>query len=163
MALLKCNRHWSNSWSTTKVSSCLGRARGKLGWSCWRSLSTKFNYQIRHKKRRTKHDLHIYVIILTYFHLYWKIIIVQDTYTNMVEKVTKIRYPIKRRREIRREAHLPCKSGPSTGVDTAQAHPTTDQRRTVARCTSQGGCGCTTTTTTTSWPESSSVVAWRHA
>ena len=83
------------------------------------------------QKRETKHELHIYVITLTHFHLYWKIIILQDIYTNTMEKVTKIHFPTKRRRETRREAHLPCESGPSTDVDVTLAQEQTAMRKMV--------------------------------
>ena len=72
-----------------------------------------------------------YVITLTHFHLYWKIITLQDIYTNMVEKVTKIHFSTNHRRETRREAHLPCESRPSTDVDATQAHQWTAMRKMV--------------------------------
>jgi hypothetical protein len=75
------------------------------------------------------------LFILTYFHLYWKIIILQDIYTNTVEKVTKIRFPTKHRRETRREAHLPDESGLKTNAWEVQAHVATDHTKTVTgRC-----------------------------
>jgi hypothetical protein len=54
-----------------------------------RSLSTKFDHQINHKKRRTSITYTHMLFILTYFHMFWKIIILQDIYTNTVEKGDK--------------------------------------------------------------------------
>jgi hypothetical protein len=85
------------------------------------------------KNRRNKHNLHIYVITLTYFDLYFKIIILLDIYMNTVEKVTKIHFLTKRRRETRREAHLPSESGQNTSVAMAQPTSGTDHAKTVER------------------------------
>ena len=46
--------------------------------------------------------------------------------------MTKICFSTKRRRETRREAHLPCESGPSTDIDATLAQEQTDMQRTVA-------------------------------
>jgi hypothetical protein len=70
---------------------------------------------------------------LTYFHLYWKIIILQDIYTNTVEKVIKIRFLTKCRRETRREAHLSYELGQNTDVATAQPTSGTDHAKMVER------------------------------
>ena len=98
---------------------------------CWRSLSTKFDRQIRYKNRRTKQTYTHMLFILTYFHLYWKIIILQDIYTNTVENVTKICFSTKRRRETRREAHLPDESGLKIDAWEVQAHVATDHAKAV--------------------------------
>jgi hypothetical protein len=69
---------------------------------------------------------------LTYFHLYWEIIILQEIYTNTVENVKKIRFLTKHRKEIRREAHLPCKSRPSTDMARTRAHLESNHTKMVA-------------------------------
>ena len=86
MALMKCNQHSSNSSSTTNVLAfARGWAKGKLGGFCWRFLSTKFNRQLESKKEETSmFYTHIH-LLLTKFHLYWKITVLQVTYKNTVE------------------------------------------------------------------------------
>ena len=92
MALLKCNRHWSNSWSTTNVLAfAQGWAKGKLGGFCWRFLSTKSNHQLRSKKEKTNMIYTHILFIFTKFHLCCKNIVLQDTYKNTVEIWSKVR------------------------------------------------------------------------
>jgi hypothetical protein len=49
-------------------------------WSyCWRSLLTKFDRQIRHKKEETNISNTHMLLTLTLFHMYWRIVVLQDT------------------------------------------------------------------------------------
>jgi hypothetical protein len=50
-----------------------------------------------------------------------------------VEKVIKIRFSTKHRREIRREAHLPNEPGQNTSVATTQPTSGTDHVKMVER------------------------------
>jgi hypothetical protein len=73
MASLKCNQHSSNSWSTTNfLAFAWGRAKGKLGGFCWRSLSTHLYRQYKSKKERITCFYTRIHLLLTEFHLYWK-------------------------------------------------------------------------------------------
>ena len=132
---------------------------------CWRSLSTKFDRQIRYKNRRTKQTYTHMLFILTYFHLYWKIIILQDIYMNTVEKVTKIRFPTKRRRETRRDAHLHAKTGSRTTEEAIQAQPATHRSKAVARGVAQGAAAPWVPCTAPSSARThlALAVAWWHA
>ena len=143
MALLKCNRHWSNSWSTTNVLAfARGRANGKLGGICWRFLSTKSNRQLWSKMEETTYFYTHIPLLLTYFHLYWRINVLQDTHSNTSGKQSKRRKAEsvmqKCAKEIHAKAHPIIKSGPSTDMDMAQAHTGTNHVKAVARRPNQG-------------------------
>jgi hypothetical protein len=47
--------------------------------NCWRFLLTKSDHQLRDKNMRTTTSCTHMLFILTYFHMYWNIIIIQDT------------------------------------------------------------------------------------
>jgi hypothetical protein len=53
-------------------------------------------------------------------------------------KSDKILFLTKCRRNTRREAHLPCKSGPSTTMAALQVHQGTDRAKAVANGPTQG-------------------------
>ena len=86
---------------------------------------TKFDRQIRYKKRRTCITYTHMFFILTYFHIYWKISVLQDIYKNTMELLSKVRHQRKHNADPlkgnRRKAHVPCKYGPSTNVARTQA------------------------------------------
>jgi hypothetical protein len=66
------------------------------------------------------------LLILTYFHMYWRNIVLRDIYMKHKEMESKCATRKAQNKQIRRRAHLTIQSGPNTSVDMSQAHPTTD-------------------------------------
>jgi hypothetical protein len=82
MALVNYIRHCSNYWSTTNnLAIFSGRAKVKLWGACWQSLSIKFDRQLSDKRREISKLSHMH-LLLTKFHMYLEIIILQVTNTN---------------------------------------------------------------------------------
>ena len=79
--------------------------------SCWWSLSTKSDHQLRDKERRTSMTYIHMLFILTHFHMYWRISILQDIYLEYVENVIKMRNQRRRKaksaKKNKEKAHVP--------------------------------------------------------
>ena len=143
MTLVNYIRHSRNSRSTTNnLAICSGRAKVKLGGSCWRSLTTKFNRQLRLKTGEiSKLKTHMH-LLLTYFHMYWRLSVLQDINMKCMGSMIKVRNPESVKHILQKhkqaKAHLHNIFGGQTTKEVAQAHTATDQRRAVARRAIQG-------------------------
>jgi hypothetical protein len=94
------------------------------------------------QNRRNEYTFDTYAFTINLVPLVLDKHVLQDKYSNTSGKPTKRRNSksIKQKcaKEINREAHLHDKSGPSTDMGGAQAHPGTDHAKVVMRRPHQG-------------------------
>jgi hypothetical protein len=69
---------------------------------CWWSLMTKSDRRLEHKKRTNQHTYAHMPLLLTKFHIYLEIIVLQDLNMNTVEKYIKRRIPTRRNADMRK-------------------------------------------------------------
>ena len=139
MALLKCNQHRSNSWSTTIVLAfARGRAKGKLGDLVGGSYWPNPTANLIPKRRKLTCFTHIY------FYYWHTSTCIGDSlfYRAYHGIIVKRRKPGRRKHwsaQInKKKAHSTILSGPTTYGTAAQGQPETHQRKAVARQAGQG-------------------------
>ena len=64
--------------------------------------------------------------------MYWRIIVLQDTYKKYMGIESKCATRKAQQKQIKREAHIPCKFGPTTNETTLWAHPGSNHAKAVA-------------------------------
>ena len=165
-ALIMDNHHYTSKRTNTSfqknqhqlVDHVLHFLRG----ACWRSLTTIFDRQLRYEQRINQHDYSHILFILTYFHMYWRIIVLQGIYMKHMEMESKgaIRQNIKQTQPKNcKAAHTTAKYGPSTGIEVAQGHSGNDHAKAVAK---RAGQGCGRTVPSSARPHLSLVVQSMH-
>ena len=70
--------------------------------------------------------------------MYWRIIVLQDTYKKYMGIESKCATRKAQQKQIKREAHIPCKFGPTTNETTLWAHPGSNHAKAVASGASPG-------------------------
>jgi hypothetical protein len=59
------------------------------------------------------------LLLLTYFHMYWRNIVLQDIYMKLMEMESKCTTRKAQNKQIKRRAHLTIQSGPSIDMEVA--------------------------------------------